>query len=166
MKVVVWATAVVLSGTLRALATPILSGPYTLIVNQTCQPTLTGNFNSSQVVNGLTSSANAFAQQLVLAIFSPSTGKVKYSGFGIGGSVFLVQGNSNGATTGTKLTRASISTSVKYSNTATSIRLSGDNLSAIYGQIDGNGIAHTLAFMGILTSGGFACATQGMATRQ
>ena len=158
-----------------AIAAPIISGTYNVVMHSYCQPVLTANFapvGNDFFVDGLDKSnsdaGDAFHQELVAATFNAAKGKVTFNGFSDTGSVYLLQfSGSRSGTIGTALSETPHSGSAGYSNTDTTLTLGGSTSNTLYGQIDKNGIAHSFVFMRLSGGqGGTSCSTQGEATRQ
>lgn len=161
-----------------AAATPILSGAYTVIAHTFCQQKLVADFAaaSGDPQNGifvdalsLTNSDVPSVQTLLSATFNPNKSKITYAGFQDEGSSLLLQSTGlRGGTLGNPLTETPTSGSISYSNTSTTMTIGGNVYNAVYGQIDKNGVAHTVAFMRQYTDGNppDACSEQDEATRQ
>ena len=174
LKTITAALGVVLLGTAAATATPVLSGAYTVTARDLCQQRLIADFNNSggpNVVDALNFSSGDVpsAQTLITAKFIPAKSKITVTGFVDEGSGFLLQSTgSKSGSQGTALNERVQSGSISYSNTDTTITIGNRTYNAIYGQIDKNGIAHTMAFMGLYTDGNppDTCSEQDEAIRQ
>lgn len=169
-SVAVAIAAFVLSG-VSAMATPILSGAYTLTARDFCQQRLIADFNGSGMVDALNfSNGDVPSGQVLLTVkFTPSKSKAMFAGFLDEGTSLLLQATgSQNSNQGTLLNEQTQSGSAGYSNTDTTLTINGQTFNAIYGQIDKNGVAHTVAYMGLYTNGNppDTCSEQGEATRQ
>lgn len=154
-----------------AAATPILSGAYTLTARDFCQQRLIADYNVSGMVDALNFSNGDVpsAQTLLTVKFTPSKSKAMFAGFLDEGTSLLLQATgSQNNNEGTLLNEQSQSGSASYSNTDTTVTINGRTFNAIYGQIDKNGVAHTMSYMGLYTNGDppDTCSEQGEATRQ
>jgi hypothetical protein len=155
-----------LSCTSALTAAPILSGSYVFVYRQWCQGTMTADVNASHLIDELQYNGGATFTILSSANFDPEKGKVKVSGFYHNGSPFLLTftGSENG-TDGIPLGEVTLSSTGKYKTTATTFKLGPQTFHALYSQVDKNGIAHIMTFMG-LVPGTITCSTQGEATLQ
>jgi len=155
-----------LSCTSALAAAPVLSGSYVFVFRQWCQGTMTADVNASHLIDELQYNGGATFTIFASANFDPDKGKVKVSGFYHNGSPFLLTftGNENG-TDGIPLEEAPLSSTGKYKTTTTTFKLGPQTFHALYSQIDKNGIAHAMTFMG-LVPGTITCSVQGEATLQ
>lgn len=162
------ALAAVLLSSASAAATPIISGTYNVTVRDHCQPTLTADFNSGLVdALSFSSNDNYTNQQLFAATFKPSKGKVTIAGFNDEGSIFLLKSTgSQSGTQGDPLAETAASGTSNYSNTDTTFTVNDETYHILYAQIDNNGIAHAMSWLGLYTKEGVTCSNQGEATRQ
>lgn len=148
-------------------AAPILSGSYVLVLRQWCQGNVTAHFNESNLIDSLDYDGGATLTLVGSADFDPDKGTVKVSGFSYNGSPFLLTatGNKN-YTDGIPLEETPLSAAAgKYKNTAKIFKLGEETFHAIYSQLDKNGVAHAMTFMGFIP-GLINCSAQGEATRQ
>jgi hypothetical protein len=166
--------ALALSCASAMAATPILKGTYNETLRHYCQPTLIEDSilidnNSIKVVDQLDYSSSSFDNLLLTAVFSPTKGKVTLSGFVDSGTTQMLEFTGAGSgTTGVVLAESPFSMTAAYSMTATTITIGGETYNALYGAIDKNGVAHTLALQGMAATqdGTSQCSWQGEATLQ
>ena len=168
LKILVPALAALLVSSQAALATPIISGKYIIHTHTICQALLTFHFNTNGQNDGVTMTGSDNAQEIISVNFNVNKGKASVNEFKDHGSPVMVTltGSQNG-NQGDLMSEKTQSSTIPYSNTDTTVTFGDETSNVFYGDIDKNGIAHTLIFQGIeLDDNGNPCSTQGGATRQ
>ena len=170
--VLVCAAAAALLAGAPASATTVISGKYVVTVTKFCQMVDTYHFSSAQNIgnylDGIDTGGSNYKQSLYAASFSPTKGNVTVSGFDNGGDVEIFQftGSISG-TQGQALAQTPNSGKSAYSNTDTTLTISGQVFNAVYGQVNKNGIAGYVAFQGVFAAdGGNMCTEQGILQAQ
>jgi hypothetical protein len=167
--------AVVAAGVLASApvaADPVISGKYIVTITKYCQLVGTYNFATTNAtgdyVNAINTSGSNFKQSMLLATFSPAKGTVSIDGIDDGGDIeiFKFTGVENNQF-GNPIAQTPNSGKVDYSNTATSLTISGQTYSALYGQVNKKGAAGYVAFEGAFQNeSGLLCTEQGVAQAQ
>ena len=146
-------------------AVPTLSGSYAYSHSSLCQPTILVNYtNGSPSLINLNGGGNYGGWGDIrfeggTVTFNPSKSTLTYSSTDIEGSPMLLQSSGGGPDNleGTQLAQAPNSGKSTFSNTSTTVTLSGQSYNAAYGAVTGSGIAEYVSLIGIDSKG---CANQ------
>ncbi len=149
------AVATLLAVAPAVAATPVISGKYVYASSTFCQPTIQIEYaqdtNGQTFVNGLNlTEPEDTAHEVGLASFDPTTLTVTFSGKKDHGSNVLLQ--TSGGLQGSMIAEKTESGSGSYSNTATTVTLSGATYNATYGK-SSKGVVEYFALVGLDSAG-------------
>jgi hypothetical protein len=142
-------------------ATPLISGTYVLTFNTFCQATASVTTDpKTHYVRSINSIDNGKIEQTITtAVFTLATHKLRLTGTQDHGDLWFLTNN----TGGNKMAQLPFSETTTYSNTATTVTITGvGTFQAIYSQIKNNVVGHA-DFIGVNQPG---CSTVGAAQRQ
>jgi hypothetical protein len=131
---------------------PTLSGAYTAIYNQYCQPDIRVVYDEGATALAAVDAAMSYYGNLrnvaTKIDFDPGTMTAQLSGAGSEGSIIAMTDKNNNYTWGRAIRNAAYRKSEPYSNTSSTLTLNGVPLQAVYGtQV--NGVAQSVAAMGL-----------------
>jgi hypothetical protein len=138
-------------------AVPTFSGTYAYSHSTFCQPTILVNYTNGtpSLINlnggGNTGGWGDIRFEAGTAVFNPTKSLVTYTGTTVDGSPIFLQSDGGGPNNlqGTALAQAASGGKVTYSNTGTTVTLSGQSYNAAYGASTAGGIAEYVALVGL-----------------
>ena len=128
---------------------PIISGTYVFSSRSICQSdvTVTGDVAAVDVFTGASNPADMHFTSGTAKI-TPATGMGKFTGFQTGGTVLTLQ--THGVNEGSSISDVPISTTVTFTNTATTVNFNGQTFHAAYAAVNKTtGIAGYVEMWGI-----------------
>ncbi|HVA39497.1 MAG TPA: hypothetical protein VNF49_02445 [Candidatus Binataceae bacterium] len=130
--------------TAQAIVAPILSGPYAVTLTDTCQAAIAGPTDprTGDVQYIETFTTGKLAQTVGTLTFDPNTLIAQISATMIKGSLLIVRGVG-----GSHMATSTLSSSVPYSNTDSSLVIDTQTYHAAYGNIV-SGVAQYVSFVG------------------